>query len=186
MQLERFKRSLESSTIVKMGSYDYFVHPISDGVPRMDPMVLAEVLDAIKEVGDFHCDLIVTPEAMGLAVAAPLALELGIPYSVIRKKKYGLPGEVKISQVTGYSRSEMYMNGVGRGERVTIIDDVISTGGTLLSIIEALRSVGADIVDIIVVIEKGGRKAELEKEARVRIKSLVKVEVRDGRLFVIS
>ena len=185
-RLERFKDSLESSPIVKMGSYDYFVNPITDGIPRMDPMVLAEVLEGFKAIGDFHCDVIVSPEAMGIPLAVPLSLELGIPYSVVRKKRYGLPGEVAVSQVTGYSKGQMYVNGIGAGDKVVIVDDVVSTGGTLLAVIKALRHIGAEIVDVIVAVEKGEGKAKLEMELGLRIKSLVKVEVREGRLVLIN
>jgi adenine phosphoribosyltransferase len=184
--LDLFKRSLESSPIIRKGGYDYFVHPLTDGVPRMDPRVLAEVLEGFKEVGDFHCDLILAPEAMGIPIAVPLSLELGIPYSVARKRSYGLPGEVALDQVTGYSKGEMYVNGVGRGDRVMLVDDVISTGGTLRAIILALRGIGAELVDVVVAVEKGGLRAQLEQELGVRIKSLVKVEVRHGRLVVLS
>lgn len=186
MQLARLKKSLEASPIVKMGRYDYFVNPITDGIPEMDPMVLAEVLGGIKEVGDFHCDVIVAPEAMGIPLAVPLSLELGIPYNVVRKKRYGLPGEVAVCQVTGYSKAEMYINGISKGERVMVVDDVVSTGGTLLAVIKALQHIGAEIVDVIVVVEKGDSKADLERQVGLRIKSLVKVEVRQGRLVVLS
>lgn len=186
MTLERFKRSLEASPVVKIGDYDYFVHPITDGIPQMDPMVLAEVLDGFKEVGDFHCDLIIAPEAMGIPIAVPLSLELGIPYNVVRKKRYGLPGEVSVSQLTGYSRNEMFINGVSRGQRVVLVDDVISTGGTIKAVVRALQQIGADIVDIIVAVEKGGHRAEIERELGVRIKTLVRVEVSRGRLTVLS
>jgi adenine phosphoribosyltransferase len=186
IDLRRFKRSLESSPIVRMGSYDYFVNPVTDGIPKMDPLVLAEVLDGFKEVGDFHCDVIVSPEAMGIPLAVPLSLELGIPYSVVRKKRYGLPGEVAVSQVTGYSKNQMYVNGIGKGDKVVVIDDVVSTGGTLLAVIKALLFIGAEIVDVIVAVEKGDNKAALEREVGMRIKSLVKVEIREGRLEVLS
>ena len=35
--LEEVKKSLESSPIVKKGEYNYFVNPISDGVPANEP-----------------------------------------------------------------------------------------------------------------------------------------------------
>ncbi len=186
MDLTRFKQSLEGSPIIRMGSYDYFVHPITDGIPRMDPMVMTEVLEGFKEVGDFHCDVIIAPEAMGIPLAVPLSLELGIPYNVVRKKRYGLSGEVAVSQITGYSMQEMYINGIRAGDRVVVVDDVVSTGGTLKAVIKALQLIGARIVDVIVAVEKGESKPSLETELGVRIKSLVKVEVREGRLVVLS
>jgi len=184
--LERLKKSLEAAPVVRLNDYDYFVNPITDGVPRMDPMVLAETLDAIKEVGDFHCDLIVTPEAMGIPLAVPLSLELGIPYAVLRKRRYGLPGELEIKQFTGYAQREMFINDINPGERVVLIDDVMSTGGTITAVVRGLREIGAEIVDVIVVVEKGDKREEIEKQLGIMIKTLVKVKVRDGKLVVVN
>jgi adenine phosphoribosyltransferase len=183
--LERLKKSLEAASIVRMGDYDYFVHPITDGVPRMDPMVLAETLDAIKEVGDFHCDLILAAEAMGIPLVVPLSLELGIPYTVVRKRSYGLQGELEIKQLTGYSQKQMFINDIKRGDRVVLVDDVMSTGGTIKAVVRGLQEIGAEIVDVIVVVEKGNKKEEIEKELGIRIKTLVKVKVRDGKLTIL-
>jgi adenine phosphoribosyltransferase len=184
--LENLRRSLEAAPIVKMGDYDYFVHPVTDGIPFMEAAVMKEIIDRMQNMGDFNCDYIVAPEAMGIPLAVPLTLRTGVPYNVVRKRKYGLPGEVSVHQVTGYSEKEMYINGLGSGDRVVIVDDVISTGGTMRALVQALRGMGVRIVDIMVVIEKGSRKAALEAELDVRIKTLVKVEVRDGKLVVLN
>jgi adenine phosphoribosyltransferase len=66
------------------------------------------------------------------------------------------------------------------------MDDVLSTGGTLRAVIQGLQTIGAELVDIIVVVEKGDRKASLEEELGVRIKTLIKVEVRDGRVRILT
>jgi adenine phosphoribosyltransferase len=184
--LERLRKSLETAPIVRRGDYDYFIHPMTDGVPRMDPMVLAETLDAIKEVGNFHCDVILAPEAMAIPLVVPLSLELGIPYTVIRKRHYGLPGELEIKQRTGYSRKEMFINDIKRGDRVVVIDDVMSTGGTIKAVVLGLQEIGAEVVDVIVVVEKGDKKEEIEKELGIGIKTLVKVKVSDGKLVVLN
>lgn len=182
--LARFKRSLEESRIIRMGSYDYIVSPLTDGIPRVDPAILREVLDGVLAIGDFRCGLLLAPEAMGIPLVAPLSLELSIPFGVVRKRGYGLPGEVNVNQVTGYSKGDMFINGVMKGERVVVIDDIISTGGTLRAIIKALLSMGVELVDVIAIIEKSGGKGQLEKELGIRIKTLVKVEVQDGRVYV--
>ena len=167
-----------------MGSYDYIVSPLTDGIPRVDPAILREVLDGVLAIGDFRCGLLLAPEAMGIPLVAPLSLELSIPFGVIRKRGYGLPGEVNVNQVTGYSKGDMFINGMMKGERVVVIDDIISTGGTLRAIIKALLSMEVELVDVIAIIEKSGGKGQLEKELGIRIKTLVKVEVRDGRVYV--
>jgi adenine phosphoribosyltransferase len=169
-----------------MGDYDYFISPITDGIPSMDPVVLDEVIDAIVQIGEFDCDLITTPEAMGIPIAVGLSQRLGIPYNVIRKKKYGLPDEVSVIQCTGYSKRELYINGVKRGDRVVLVDDVISTGGTLSAILRALKDLGAIIKDVIIVVEKGNVKSKIENELGIKIKTLVRVEIRNGHVVVLT
>lgn len=184
--LEKLKESLKSSPVVRFGDYDYFVHPVTDGIPIMEPDLLEEVIDHICRICDFDCDMIVGVEAMAIPLMAPLSLRTGVPYNIIRKRRYGLPGEVSVKQITGYSSKDLYINGISRGDRVVIVDDVISTGGTLKALVEALKAIGAEIEDIIIVVEKTDRKAALERELDVIIRTLVKVEVQDGKLIVLS
>ncbi len=176
------RKSLEDSPVVRFGEYEYFLHPITDGVPPADPALVEEVVDALLDAGNFDCDKIVTPEAMGFPLAALLSLRTGKPYVFVRKKKYGLPGEVLVRQVTGYSRADMYLNYVEKGDRVVIVDDVISTGGTLRALVDALRQVGAHIVDILIVFDKHKDKAALEESLEVPIQTLLRVEVVDGKV----
>lgn len=179
---EKLVKSIEASPVVDRNGYPYFVHPLTDGVPRMEPAVLREVLDWMEQVCDFDCDVIAAPEAMGIPLAVPLSLELDVPYSIIRKKKYGLPGEIALEQKTGYSTSTMYINGFRKGERVVIVDDVVSTGGTLVALIKALQEqAGVKVVDVIVPVDKGDGKAIVEREAGIAVKTLVKVSIVDGR-----
>ncbi len=184
--LDLFKASLEKATIINVDGYDYFIHPIADGIPRLDPGMLDEVAGAMLEAGRFDCDVILAPEAMGIPLAVLLSQRTGVPCAIVRKRRYGLPGELEIGQSTGYSKGRLYVNGVKAGDRVVIVDDVLSTGGTLRPLITALRDAGAEVVDVLVAVEKGNARPALELEMGMRIKTLVKVEVRDGRLAVVG
>ncbi len=185
MALEALKASLLESPVVKRGDYDYMVHPITDGIPRVEPAILKEVADAMAEIGNFDCDVIMTIEALGIPLATTLALKTGKPFNIVRKRMYGLPGEVNMSQVTGYSKSQLFINGIKAGNRVVIVDDVISTGGTLWALVEALKSMQVKIVDILVVVEKTDKKAEIERKLGCPIKTLVKVDVVGGKVVVL-
>ena len=183
MALERLRASLAESPIVKFGEYEYFVHPITDGIPLGRPEVLDEVLTELVKLEDWSkVDKIVTAESMGFPLAAGLALRVHKPYVFVRKRRYGLPGEISLHQTTGYSKTDMFINNVHRGDRVTFVDDVISTGGTLIAIVRALRSIGAKISDALIVFEKTSERARMEKELGLTIKTLMKVQVKDGRL----
>ena len=76
---------------------------------------------------------------MGLPLTAPLSVQHDRPLVVARKRAYGLEGEVVVDQSTGYSKGAMYLNDVRPGERVLIVDDVLSTGGTLRAVIDGIR-----------------------------------------------
>ena len=183
MALDRLRASLAGSPVVKFGEYDYFVHPITDGIPLGDPEVLDEVTDALVRLGDWsRCDKIVTAESMGFPLAAVLSLKTRKPYVFIRKRRYGLPGEVSLKQATGYSKAEMFVNNIRRGDRVVFVDDVLSTGGTVTAVVKGLRSLGAEVVDALIVFEKTRERARMEKDLGLRIKTLLAVEVRAGKL----
>ncbi len=183
MALERLRTSLAECPVVKFGDYEYFVHPITDGIPLGQPEVLEEVLTELARIGDWsRCDKILTAESMGFPLATGLSLRVRKPYVFIRKRQYGLPGEVSLRQSTGYSKTDMFINNVSRGDRVVFVDDVVSTGGTLYAVVKALRIIGAEMVDLLIVFEKTREKARMEKELAVRIKTLMKVDVVRGKL----
>ena len=60
-----------------------------------------------------------------------------------------------MDQSTGYSKGAMYLNDVRPGERVLIVDDVLSTGGTLRAVIDGIRRCGAEVAQVVIVVEKG-------------------------------
>ena len=182
---ERLIKSLEDCKVIKFGDYQYFVHPLSDGVPSLDPELLSEVADEMISMCDFDCDYIVTAETMGIPIATAVSLKVGAPLTVIRKREYGLPGEVDISQTTGYSKNSMYINGLKKGDRVVIIDDVLSTGGTMRAIIDALKNtIGCDIVDAVVIFGKSDCDDDIFRKFGVRIKRVIDARIIDEKVTV--
>ncbi len=184
--MQRLRNSLQNAPVIWKGDYPYFIHPLTDGVPRLDPEVLSAVTDLCLEAIDWQeVDLILGIEAMGLPLTAPLSINSGKPLVVVRKRQYGLEGEVTIDQSTGYSKGEMYLNDIKSGERVVIIDDVLSTGGTIRAIIDGIEKTGARIMHVITVVEKGPGLEKLQQEyPNIKIESLVRLEM-DGANIVI-
>ena len=159
-----------------MGEYDYVVHPITDGIPRVDPGELTEIIEVMAaDLPEY--DVIVTAEAMGIPLATALSLRTGKPFTIIRKRKYGLRGEVAVDQETGYSRGRLFINGLGKGDRILFVDDILSTGGTLRAILAALRDMGVEVAGVVIVVEKGDGSVRrgLEEEFGVGIRTLVSI-----------
>ena len=180
--------SLRDSPIIWKGDYPYFIHPISDGIPRMDADVLRATRDLIVEMVDWsNIDLIVSVEAMGLPLLAAVGDATGKPTVVIRKRQYGMEGEVRVDVATGYSQSTTYINDIKQGERILIVDDVISTGGTLEPILATLEEMGVILQDIVIAIEKGDGRERLAKERPSwPIKTLARIDIIDGRVELLE
>ncbi|MEC7112034.1 MAG: phosphoribosyltransferase family protein, partial [Candidatus Thermoplasmatota archaeon] len=90
-------------------------------------------------------------------------------------------------QSTGYSKGEMFLNDIKQGERLLIVDDVLSTGGTLDAIIRGVESLGAVIEAIIVVVEKGPGLTQLqEKYPHIKISSIIRLEMVDGKVVLLD
>ena len=103
-----------------------------------------------------------------------------------RKRQYGLPGEVSIDQSTGYSKGEIFLNDIERGARVLIVDDVVSTGGTLHPVLKAVEESGAIVQDCWIVFEKGEGMNNIRTSGDWPLNSLVRIEMQGDKIVVLE
>ena len=96
-------------------------------------------------VGEKYARL-AAPELGGVVLGAGLSLELGLPLLLVRKlsKEYG----------TGKRIEGRY----SAGERVALVEDIVTSGGAAIMAAEALREVGLEVRDLYCVVdrEEGG------------------------------
>ena len=187
MRVELLKDSVVKAPVVWKEGYPYFVHPLSDGVPRQTAELLSAARDLISEGVDWDSvDIILGIEAMGIPLAAALCLSSGKPLVIGRKREYGLPGEVAIDQSTGYSKGEIFLNDIEKGARVLIVDDVVSTGGTLHPVLKAVEESGAVVQDCWIVFEKGEGTNNIRSSGDWPLNSLVRIEMQGDKIFVLE
>ena len=186
--MDLLRESLANAPVIWKGDYPYFIHPVTDGVPRLKPEVIQAIIKLSVPLVDWNeIDVILGIEAMGLPLSAPLSIETGIPMVVARKRNYDLPGEIEINQQTGYSKGSIFINDLIPGEKVVIIDDVISTGGTMKAVIEGVRKTGAIIQNTIIIVEKGSGMEELKGEnPDIKFNSLVKLEMNGEKIVILE
>ena len=113
----------------------------------------------------------------GFLVAAPLALELGLGFIMLRKPRK-LPGAtvgLDYALEYGTDRIEMQADAVQPGQRVVLLDDLLATGGTMAAGIRLLRQGGAVVPAAAALIELsflGGRqKLDVPFEALLKYDS---------------
>ena len=100
-------------------------------------------------------DLLVGIESRGFLVAAPLALKLGCGF-VMARKRGKLPGAIirhEYDLEYGSDIVEMQADAIKPGQRVVVLDDLLSTGGTLAATIALLRKMGANVTGAACIIE---------------------------------
>ena len=99
------------------------------------------------------CDYLVCPEAKAIPLTHACARILGVNYIVIRKSIKGYmsdPISEKVESITTVGEQNLVLDRVDIdkivGKNVAIIEDVVSTGGTIASVEKLLDKVGANVV----------------------------------------
>ena len=109
-------------------------------------------------------DMLVCLEAKGIPLTHSIARRLGVNYVTVRKsvKSYMEdPLVEEVSSITTQGKQILVLDGVDRkkieGKRVCVVDDVVSTGGSLRAVQSLLEKAGADVVcKAAVLLEEGG------------------------------
>lgn len=119
----------------------------------------------IEVVADHYrgqIDAVAGLESRGFLLAAPLAVQLGLPMLLIRKAGK-LPGPLISEDYDleyGSATLELRPDAVPAGARVLVVDDVLATGGTAQASAKLLTRAGAKVSEIAVLMELqdlGGR-----------------------------
>ena len=120
------------------------------------PVAFAQVIDEMAEdATELDPTVIVGIESRGFIFGAPLALRMGLPFSLIRKL-----GKLPFSTVAeeyaleyGTNTVEMHTDAVKKGDRVLVVDDLLATGGTALATARLIEKCGASVAGFCFLVE---------------------------------
>lgn len=108
------------------------------------PDLLRDLAQEVAGMIPTDIQLLGAPEGAAMLLVAAVALETGLPLTVVRKqaKEYGTKAQVE--------------GAVPEGARTTLIEDVSTTGHQVQRAAEVLSEAGADVRSIILAIDRGG------------------------------
>jgi adenine phosphoribosyltransferase len=113
-------------------------------------------------------DTLVTPEVKAVPLAHAISARTGIPYVVARKtEKPYMVGAIKreVLSITTGKPQLLVIDGADipqiKGKNIGIIDDVVSTGGTLNSLSDLLNEVGGKVIATLVVFTEGDERSDV-------------------------
>jgi adenine/guanine phosphoribosyltransferase-like PRPP-binding protein len=173
-------QAFDQKPLIPFEGYKFLVNPLTEQIPATSANLLKTATDWILAAGDFNqANKIAGEEDKGAILVASTALASGLPFGIARWYPNGLEGQIAVDFQMEYASGRLFLNGVEAGDRVIIVDDMISTGGTMLALIQAVQMAQAEIVDIVCVAEKveyGGIQ-RIIGQTGYPVKTLLKVSV---------
>jgi adenine phosphoribosyltransferase len=124
----------------------------------MHPAAFAEVVDEMAELAAAqNPEVIVGIESRGFLFGVPVAMKLGLPFSLARKAGK-LPAErirEEYALEYGTNTVEMHTDAIAAGHRVYVIDDLLATGGTAAATAKLIQRLGGEVAGFGFLIELG-------------------------------
>ena len=126
-----------------------------------DPEGLKLAIDGIQNLlKDVDFDVVVGPESRGFIFGVPIAYNNHTGFVPVRKKGK-LPCETISEEYAleyGTATIEIHKDAIQPGQKVVIVDDLISTGGTTEAAIHMIERLGGEVVKVVFLMELEGLK----------------------------
>ena len=123
------------------------------------------------------CEMLMGTSTAGIAHAAITATILDLPMGYVR-------GEAK-----SHGRTNRIEGKMDPGTKVVVVEDLISTGGSAIDVVEALRAEGAEVLGIVSIFTYGMKRglerlaaASVENHSLCNLDVLVDVAEEEGRI----
>ncbi len=108
-----------------------------------DPELLRRLGKQLATLVPLTTQRLAAPELGAVLLGGAVSMETGLPLVLVRKEP------------KGYGTSKQIEGRMERGDRITVIEDVVTTGGDSLRSAEVLRDSGADVIHLVVVLDRG-------------------------------
>ncbi len=126
--------------------------------PKVRTNIEKGLADLIKEHYP-ECEVVMGTSTAGIAHAAIVATILDLPMGYVRS---GAKSHGRTNQIEGK---------VEKGQKVVVVEDLISTGGSVIEVVEVLREAGADVLGIVSIFTYGMKKG-IDRLAEANAKNI--------------
>ncbi len=108
-----------------------------------DPALLRRLGRHLAQLVPAETQRLAAPELGAVLLGGAVSMETGLPLVLVRKAP------------KGYGTSKQIEGRFEPGERVTVIEDVVTTGGDSLRSAQVLRDAGVEVIHLVVVLDRG-------------------------------
>lgn len=142
--------------------------------PKVRELVETTIAQKVRSLYP-EAEVLMGTSTAGIAHAAIAAHMLGMPMGYVR-------GSAK-----DHGRNNRIEGRLEPGQKVVVIEDLISTGGSCIDVVEALREAGADVLGVVSIFTYGMQKgldrlkaANVENHSLSNFNTLVEVAVKEN------
>jgi adenine phosphoribosyltransferase len=170
--------------------YPYVLFPLTDYTQPMHPKTISIIADLIiKQINPAKIDIIVSESDRGGGpIAQEVSRKLNKPFILANWYVEKINSGERVKTKIGFSgEGYIYLLGIKKGQNILIVDDLISSGGTLIALIESIKKFGAKISDVVCVGEKVDQKGseKIKEKFGISVKTLVKFSAEGTKTKVI-
>lgn len=128
-----------------------------------DPSLLKRIGASLAALVPKQTQRLASPELGAVLLGGAVSMETGLPLVLVRKEP------------KGYGTAKQLEGRYAAGERVTVIEDVVTTGGDSLRSIAVLREAGLEVVHLVVVLDRGEGGEENIRDAGIPYSPLFRI-----------
>ena len=129
-----------------------------------EPKILSTISKLIyNEIKDDNIDKVAGPALGAVPIATAVSLESELPLLMIRKEK------------KGYGTSKLIEGELNQGDNVIVVEDVSTTGGSLLKAIKAIENNGGNVTRAFVVVDRQEGAIEEFAKNNIKLEPLISV-----------
>ena len=128
-----------------------------------DPELLRRLGKHLTALVPNDTQRLAAPELGAVLLGGAVSMETGLPLVLIRKEP------------KGYGTSKQIEGRFEPGERVTVIEDVVTTGGDSLRSAQVLRDAGVEVIHLVVVLDRGEGGEESIRTAGIPYSPLFRI-----------
>ena len=129
-----------------------------------EPALLKRIGANLAKLVPRETQRLAAPELGAVLLGGVVSMETGLPLVLVRKEP------------KGYGTAKQLEGRFEPGEQVTVIEDVVTTGGDSLRSIDALRSAGLEVIHLVVVLDRGEGGEENIREAGIPYSPLYRIQ----------
>ena len=130
-----------------------------------EPEILSTISSLITEkIKDNEIDKVAGPALGAVPIATAVSLESKLPLLMIRKEK------------KGYGTSKLIEGELLEGDNVIVVEDVSTTGGSLLKAIKAIQENGGNVKRAFVVVDRQEGAIEAFEKEGITLEPLITVD----------